>query len=98
MSATFFFLNSLPCTDGYRWYASFVHNIPNPAPKNTSPSQCLLLYTRNAPVPAAITYPPIPYHGEMSLYSCLRNSAPMNAIAVCPDGNEFRLAPSGRCF
>lgn len=58
----------------------------------TSPAQCLLLYTRRAPVPIATTYPPMPYHGETSLYSCRRNSAPMNATAVCPGRKRV---PSG---
>lgn len=34
MPETFsFFLDNLRCTDGYSLYASFVHNIPKPAPK-----------------------------------------------------------------
>lgn len=72
-----------------------VLSIPRPAPKATSPTQCLLLYILNIPVPAAMVYPAMPYHIETSLYSCHKNSAPMKATAVCPEGNELFADLSG---
>jgi hypothetical protein len=59
-----------------------VHKIPIPAPAATSVNQWRSLYILKKPVPVATTYPEIPYQTEASLYSCQRNSAPANAVAV----------------
>src|SRR5690554_7349638 len=37
----------------------------------------------------------MPYHIETSLYSCHKNSAPIKATAVCPEGKEFFADLSG---
>src|SRR5690606_33046504 len=63
----------------------------------TSESQCLLFIILKTPVAVATPYPAIPYQIETSLYSCHKNSAPINAVAVCPDGKELYVLPSGRC-
>ncbi|WP_370478358.1 hypothetical protein [Tamlana flava] len=43
----------------------------------------------------ATKYPEMPYQTEMSLYSCSKNSAPINAVAVWPEGNELLVDASG---
>ena len=38
----------------------------------------------------------MPYQGETFLYSRRKNSAPVKAVAVWPDGKELAAEPSGR--
>ena len=70
--------------------------MPMPAPVKTSLSQCLLLAIRMSPVAVATLYAPMPIHGLLCPYSLLSMVAVINAVAVCPEGNECRFEPSGR--
>ena len=65
------------------------------APAITSVTQCLLFSTLDTPVRAATVYPPMLNHWLLQPYSLCSIAAVMNAVAVCPDGNEFLAEPSG---
>ena len=73
--------------------------MPIPAPQNTSLIQWRLLSMRITPVAVARPYPAMLYRGlTVRPYSLWRMVAATKAVAVCPDGNEFRVLLSGRIW
>ena len=79
-----------------RKYPNSVARIPIPAPTMTSLIQWRLLSCRVIPVAVAAAYPPMLYQGLRCPYSLCNMVAVMKAVAVCPEGKEFRAEPSGR--
>ncbi len=70
--------------------------MPMPAPVSTSLNQCLLFAILISPVAVATVYALMPIHGLLCPYSFVSIVAVINAVAVCPEGKEWLLEPSGR--